>query len=127
MPRADETQWWYNAVYELVQRIPPGKVTTYGHVASLLGHREFVHQIMRPVLLAKIMVNSRDSSLLTPVCAIAKRARQVGIALKNLPANPDLLFHHDSVPWQRVINSKAMISHRYVSSRGWFSIPHQLS
>lgn len=61
---------------------------------------------------------------------IAKRARQVGICLKHLPSNrtndddPEdendeagEIYHHfhdDNVPWQRVVNSKGMISHRYV-------------
>jgi alkylated DNA nucleotide flippase Atl1 len=39
MPRTDEAEWWFNAVYEAVQEIPAGKVTTYGHIARLLGHR----------------------------------------------------------------------------------------
>lgn len=46
-----------------------------------------------------------------------KRARQVGICLKHLPAydesDPELHYHHDeNVPWQRVINSKGGISPR---------------
>lgn len=45
----------------------------------------------------------------------AKRARQVGIALKHLPAEESgEHFHAGNVPWQRVINSKGMISHRYI-------------
>jgi methylated-DNA-protein-cysteine methyltransferase-like protein len=31
---------WYTAVYEAVQEIPYGKVTSYGHIARLLGKRE---------------------------------------------------------------------------------------
>ena len=30
MPRSDEAEWWFNAVYEAVQEIPRGKVTSYG-------------------------------------------------------------------------------------------------
>lgn len=46
-----------------------------------------------------------------------KRARQVGVCLKHLPAydanQPDeYAFHSDNVPWQRVINSKGGISAR---------------
>lgn len=29
---------FYEAVYELARRIPPGRVTTYGTVARMLGH-----------------------------------------------------------------------------------------
>ena len=39
MARSDEAEWWFNAVYEAVQEIPYGKVTSYGHIARLLGRR----------------------------------------------------------------------------------------
>jgi len=41
MPRTDEAEWWFNAVYEAVQQIPRGRVTSYGHIARLLGQRMF--------------------------------------------------------------------------------------
>ncbi|WEW59173.1 Alkyltransferase-like protein 1 [Emydomyces testavorans] len=37
MARTDEAEWWFNAVYAAVQQIPHGKVTSYGHIARLLG------------------------------------------------------------------------------------------
>ena len=40
MPRSDEAEWWFNAVYEAVQEIPHGYCTSYGHIARLLGRRE---------------------------------------------------------------------------------------
>ena len=40
MVRSDEAEWWFNAVYSAVQEIPHGKVTSYGHIARLLGRRE---------------------------------------------------------------------------------------
>ncbi|TKA49687.1 hypothetical protein B0A54_00355 [Friedmanniomyces endolithicus] len=33
MPRSDEAAAWFSAVYRAVQEIPPGKVTSYGHIA----------------------------------------------------------------------------------------------
>jgi methylated-DNA-protein-cysteine methyltransferase-like protein len=39
-PRSEESHLWYTAVYEAVQEIPYGKVTSYGHIARLLGKRE---------------------------------------------------------------------------------------
>ncbi|OJJ76973.1 hypothetical protein ASPBRDRAFT_111822 [Aspergillus brasiliensis CBS 101740] len=81
MPRTDEAEHFINAVYAAVQEIPRGRVTTYGHIATLLGY--------------------------------PKRPRQVGISLKHLPAaESDSFFHSGNVPWQRVINSRGMISHR---------------
>jgi len=40
MARSDEAEWWFNAVYAAVQEVPHGKVTSYGHIALLLGKRE---------------------------------------------------------------------------------------
>ena len=36
--RAHDTANFYAGVYRLVAQIPPGKVTTYGHIARWLGH-----------------------------------------------------------------------------------------
>ncbi|KAK7414240.1 Alkyltransferase-like protein 1 [Neonectria punicea] len=80
MPRSDEATAFFHAVYSAVQEIPYGRVTTYGHIAALVG---------------------------TP-----QRPRQVGVCLKHLPADTTLRFHHDNVPWQRVINAKGVISPR---------------
>ena len=41
MPRSEEAAAWFAAVYEAVQEIPPGRVTSYGHIASLLGRRMY--------------------------------------------------------------------------------------
>jgi len=58
-------------VYAVVQRIPPGRVATYGQIARIQG---------RP-----------------------RGAREVGWALRDLPAGRD-------VPWQRVINAQGRVS-----------------
>ncbi|KAK0388130.1 hypothetical protein NLU13_4375 [Sarocladium strictum] len=80
MPRSDEAAAFFHAVYSAVCEVPYGKVTTYGHIAALVG---------------------------TP-----QRPRQVGVCLKHLPSDPASRFNHDTVPWQRVINSKGIISPR---------------
>lgn len=41
MPRSDEAAAFFHAVYCAVQEIPHGKVTSYGHIAKLVGTREF--------------------------------------------------------------------------------------
>ena len=43
MPRTDEADHFINAVYSAVQEIPRGRVTTYGHIATLLGYRMYPH------------------------------------------------------------------------------------
>ncbi|KAL7779792.1 hypothetical protein CFE70_009809 [Pyrenophora teres f. teres 0-1] len=35
--RSEEVWLWYTAVYEAIQEIPHGKVTSYGHIAMLVG------------------------------------------------------------------------------------------
>ena len=43
--RSDEAEQWYSMVYMAVQEIPYGKVTTYGHIARLIGERKLVAPI----------------------------------------------------------------------------------
>lgn len=45
MPQTDEAAAWFAAVYNAVQEIPYGKVTSYGHIARLLGKRKLSHTI----------------------------------------------------------------------------------
>ncbi|PBP21491.1 6-O-methylguanine DNA methyltransferase [Diplocarpon rosae] len=85
MPRTDEAEAFFDAVYTAVQEIPYGKVTSYGHIARLIG---------------------------TPSSISAQRPRQVGMCLKHLSPDPTHTFHNNNVPWQRVINSKGVISPR---------------
>jgi len=40
MARTDEAEAFFHAVYSAVQEIPHGKVTSYGHIARLIGTRE---------------------------------------------------------------------------------------
>lgn len=40
MVRSDEAAAFFAAVYSAVQEIPPGKVTSYGHIAKLVGTRK---------------------------------------------------------------------------------------
>ncbi|PQE19139.1 6-o-methylguanine dna methyltransferase protein [Rutstroemia sp. NJR-2017a BBW] len=37
MPRSDEASAFYHSVYSAIQEIPYGKVTSYGHIARLIG------------------------------------------------------------------------------------------
>ncbi|KAL1854523.1 Alkyltransferase-like protein 1 [Paecilomyces lecythidis] len=83
MPRSDEAEWWFNAVYAAVQEIPRGKVTSYGHIARLLGQPQRPRQV--GVCLKHLPANEPDTSH---------------------------YYHSDNVPWQRVLNAKGMISHR---------------
>ncbi|KAB8070562.1 methyltransferase [Aspergillus leporis] len=45
MPRTDEAEFWFNAVYSAVQEVPLGKVTSYGHIALLLGYPQRPRQV----------------------------------------------------------------------------------
>jgi methylated-DNA-protein-cysteine methyltransferase-like protein len=41
MARSDEAAAFFHAVYSAVQEIPHGKVTSYGHIAKLVGTRVY--------------------------------------------------------------------------------------
>ncbi|KAL2149773.1 hypothetical protein VTH82DRAFT_8425 [Thermothelomyces myriococcoides] len=45
MPRSDEAQAFFHAVYSAVQEIPHGKVTSYGHIAKLIGTPQRPRQV----------------------------------------------------------------------------------
>ncbi|KAK8150467.1 hypothetical protein G3M48_001675 [Beauveria asiatica] len=80
MPRTDEAAAFFHAVYSAISEIPYGRVTSYGHIAALIG---------------------------TP-----QRPRQVGVCLKHLPNDPSARWNHATVPWQRVVNARGVISPR---------------
>lgn len=50
MARTEEAEAFFHAVYTAVQEIPVGKVTTYGHIARLVGTRETFLPSLRPPL-----------------------------------------------------------------------------
>jgi methylated-DNA-protein-cysteine methyltransferase related protein len=68
-------------VWEIVKQIPPGQVSTYGQIAAMIPPPEGV----------------------SPPDYQRLGSRWVGTAMNNTPAG-------QGIPWQRVINSKGMIS-----------------
>lgn len=40
MARTDEAEAFFHAAYSAIQEIPFGKVTSYGHIARLIGTRK---------------------------------------------------------------------------------------
>ncbi|MBE0409111.1 MAG: MGMT family protein [Anaerolineales bacterium] len=77
----------YNArVWDIVRQIPPGKVATYGQIASMV-----------------ITAQAAGTGDPIPAAYHAWGARWVGGAMAACPAD---------VPWQRVINSQGKISLR---------------
>jgi methylated-DNA-protein-cysteine methyltransferase related protein len=83
--QSDEAAWWFEAVYSAIQQIPHGHVTSYGHVAKLLGYPKRARQV--GVCLKHLPTYNADE--------------------------PEMFYYHDqNVPWQRVINAKGGISAR---------------
>lgn len=146
MARSDEAENFFAAVYQAVQEIPHGKVTSYGHIARLIGRRMFC-QIYIYIYWRLIILSSWSSlvfwlTYLPPPPPTAEcpryeytqhtitiqiqtslrpsinnnidESRQVGICLKHLPDDTSRRFNSGTVPWQRVINSKGIISPRWV-------------
>ncbi|KAF7946881.1 uncharacterized protein EAE97_004130 [Botrytis byssoidea] len=95
MPRTDEATTFYHSVYLAIQEIPHGKVTTYGHIARLIGTPNRPRQV-------GICLKHLPSS----VSASASSSTSTS----STTSNP--LFHNGNVPWQRVINAKGGISPR---------------
>jgi len=84
--RSEQASAWFESVYEAVGEIPHGKVTSYGHIARLLGKPECPRQV--GVCLKHLPSRSTDAS------------------------KPSSRWHDGNVPWQRVINAKGAISPR---------------
>ena len=42
MPRSDEAESFFFAAYSAIQEVPYGTVTSYGHIATLIGTRELL-------------------------------------------------------------------------------------
>ena len=83
--QSEEAQWWFEAVYSAIQEIPHGKVTSYSHIALLLGFPKRPRQV--GVCLKHLPTYD--------------------------PTEPNKYFYHDeNVPWQRVVNAKGGISPR---------------
>jgi methylated-DNA-protein-cysteine methyltransferase related protein len=90
-PRSEEAAAWFGAVCAAAQQIPYGKVTSYAHLAYLVGHPERPRQVG---MVMKHLPNAQASS-------------EDG-------DGPAPFYHGGNVPWQRVINAKGTISPRYV-------------
>ena len=59
-PREPRTPTFHRAVYQLVRKVPRGKVVTYGQVAAILGHPRAARAVgqalrMLPPMLARVV------------------------------------------------------------------------
>ncbi|MCY4146250.1 MAG: MGMT family protein [Chloroflexi bacterium] len=74
-------QIFFATVWDITRQIPPGRVSSYGQIASMIPPAEYADpQTMRRLA-----------------------ARWVGTAMRKSP-------HGIAIPWQRVINSQGRIS-----------------
>ncbi|XYA00271.1 Alkyltransferase-like protein 1 [Meyerozyma guilliermondii] len=89
----DESKAIHAAVYQVVSTIPYGRVTSYGHIALLLGKPQ----------------NSRQ------VGSAMKNCRVI-IELLNSEAGPEEQIDVGTLPWWRVVSSAGKISPRENSS-----------
>ncbi|KAK9368076.1 YALI0D05687p KAB8284608.1 6-O-methylguanine DNA methyltransferase [Lipomyces kononenkoae] len=94
-----EAEAFYIAVYETVQRIPPGKVTTYGHIARLIDAPQ----------------NSRQVGSALKYLHDAPQAVNGNAADLNDESDWQDFFHlfnNETVPWWRVISADGKIAFR---------------
>ncbi|KAK9461670.1 6-O-methylguanine DNA methyltransferase [Lipomyces oligophaga] len=89
-PISDEAAAFYIAVYEAVQRIPPGRVTTYGHIARLIEAPQ----------------NSRQ------VGTALKYLRRADFPADAIDLVIGAEFNSTTVPWWRVISSNGRVAPR---------------
>ncbi|KAF8427779.1 6-O-methylguanine DNA methyltransferase [Tirmania nivea] len=80
--RSDDAERWYSSVYMAVQEIPRGQVTTYGHIARLVGEPQRPRQVGQ---------------------ALKYLPERCG---------SETVFNHENVPWQRVVASTGAIPQR---------------
>lgn len=103
MPK--EAERHYSGIYEAVQSIPEGKVTTYGHIARLIGSPRNARQVgyalkQLPSAQARVPVGEIDEQV-HPVTGLVRQQKL------RAPR-----FHHGNVPWWRVIGSGGVIPMR---------------
>lgn len=92
MKLSDEAKAFHHAVYSIVSNIPYGKVTSYGHIAYLLGKPQNSRQVGTSLKHFKEIVRQLNEDA-------------VG-------ANTDNLIDINQLPWWRVISSSGRISPR---------------
>ncbi|KAH8154181.1 uncharacterized protein LAJ45_01949 [Morchella importuna] len=84
MARTDEAEAFVVGVYMAVQEIPHGKVTSYSHIAYLIGKPQCPRQVGQA--LKHLPSNSNNDA-----------------------QGNTVVFHNGNVPWQRVISSNGII------------------
>lgn len=65
MPQTEEAAAWFAAVYQAIQEIPHGRVTSYGHIATLIGYRKYLYA----------MTSSRDHGQLTSIRPYSRKTK----------------------------------------------------
>ena len=96
----------YTEIYKIVQRIPEGRVLTYGLISNMIGGR----MSAQGVGWALKALGSAKKAEKSPKKNSAKSAKPekeiVSSGAKKTRGQKDVPFCLESVPWQRVVNSK---------------------
>lgn len=93
MNPSDETKAFYLAVYSVVSQVPPSHVTSYGHVAYLIGRPQNSRQVGSSLKHSKMIIDLLN---------------------KELPIEDQISFAE--LPWWRIVLSVGKISPRGNSS-----------
>ncbi|KAK9493990.1 YALI0D05687p KAB8284608.1 6-O-methylguanine DNA methyltransferase [Lipomyces doorenjongii] len=107
-PRTDEAEAFYIAVYETVQRIPPGRVTTYGHVARLIDAPQNSRQV------GSALKYLHHAPLTNSGTARGLNLESDDNADRDESDSRDFFhqFNSEIVPWWRVISADGRIAFR---------------
>jgi hypothetical protein len=89
MPRTPEAESFFIAVYQAVQAIPHGRVTTYGHIATLIGTRESIPAFVSSLRVSRDLVGRplRESATGAHATASGAHSHMMGVVgLGGMPA-----------------------------------------
>jgi methylated-DNA-protein-cysteine methyltransferase-like protein len=92
MNLTDEAKAFHNEVYEAVNKIPRGRVTSYGHIAYLIGCPQNSRRVGSSLKHLNIIIDILSSEI------------------------NDLLYDKSTLPWFRVVSSSGKIPPRDNSS-----------
>ncbi|KAK9247830.1 Alkyltransferase [Lipomyces tetrasporus] len=104
-PRTDEAEAFYIAVYETVQRIPPGRVTTY---ARLIESPQNSRQVGSALKYLRHGPPANNDTSAGPVAESDNNADREGSDSQDFADQ----FNGETVPWWRVISADGRIAFR---------------
>lgn len=90
----------FEEIYEVVRRIPKGRVLTYGLISAMIGGRMSAQGVGWALKALGSAKNTATASTKSKTAASAKKPSTKTATKKESP------YNSSNVPWQRVVNSQ---------------------